>query len=52
MQKRQAEQSKQEAQTNFTAPIVTQIVASSIFYRAEEYHQDYLGKNNLGSCSL
>ena len=52
LQKRQAEQSKQEAQTNFTAPIVTQIVASSIFYRAEEYHQDYLGKNNLGSCSL
>ena len=52
LQRRQAEQSKQEAQTNFTAPIVTQIVASSIFYRAEEYHQDYLGKNNLGSCSL
>jgi peptide methionine sulfoxide reductase msrA/msrB len=52
LQKNEAEKSKQDAQTNFTAPIVTQIVVSSIFYRAEEYHQDYLGKNNLGSCSL
>jgi peptide methionine sulfoxide reductase msrA/msrB len=52
LQKNESEKSKQDAQTNFTAPIVTQIVVSSIFYRAEEYHQDYLGKNNLGSCSL
>ena len=32
--------------------IVTQIIPSEKFYRAEEYHQDYLDKNNLGSCSL
>ena len=26
-------------------PIVTEIVPSTVFYRAEEYHQDYFRKN-------
>ena len=31
-------------------PIVTQIAEAGPFYKAEEYHQQYLKKNGLGSC--
>ena len=33
-------------------PVVTQIVPVSTFYRAEEYHQQYLKKRGLGSCHV
>lgn len=36
----------------YARPIVTQIVTASDFYRAEEYHQNYLEKNGLGACHL
>jgi peptide-methionine (S)-S-oxide reductase len=29
----------------FSRPIVTQIFAEKIFYRAEEYHQDYAAQH-------
>lgn len=29
-------------------PVVTQVVKASAFYRAEDYHQDYLNKNPNG----
>ncbi|MCG9696736.1 peptide-methionine (S)-S-oxide reductase MsrA [Shewanella sp. Isolate11] len=32
--------------------IVTEIVPALTFHRAEEYHQNYLEKNNLPSCHL
>lgn len=32
--------------------IVTEIVPVKQFHRAEEYHQDYIQKNNLPSCHL
>jgi len=32
--------------------IVTEVTAASTFYKAEEYHQDYLAKNGLGSCHI
>ena len=40
--------SKNNFQKNTKAPIVTEIVKIDSFYRAEEYHQNYLSKNNLG----
>ncbi len=52
LQKQQAEKSKAAAQQQFENPIVTQIEKVQKFFRAEEYHQDYLDKNNLGSCGL
>jgi peptide-methionine (S)-S-oxide reductase len=33
-------------------PIVTEISPAAQFYRAEEYHQQYLAKRGLGSCHI
>lgn len=48
----EVEQSIKEQQENWENKIVTQVIDSSTFYRAEEYHQNYLNKNNLGSCRI
>jgi len=32
--------------------IVTEVSQATTFYKAEEYHQDYLTKNGLGSCHI
>ncbi len=50
-QLRAAEKSKQHLQANHAKPIVTEIVPASAFYKAEEYHQDYLKKKGLNSCA-
>jgi peptide methionine sulfoxide reductase msrA/msrB len=34
----------------FSRPIVTQVVAATDFWRAEDYHQHYLDKNGLQNC--
>lgn len=47
-QKEIAERVKNEQAGNFKKPIVTEITAASIFYSAEDYHQDYLVKNPGG----
>jgi peptide-methionine (S)-S-oxide reductase len=46
-QKRLAEKSKKALQGRFKQPIVTEIVAVSQFYPAEDYHQDFHLKNPL-----
>jgi len=44
-QKTAAEKSKKAAQAHFSAPIVTEIVPLTQFYKAENYHQDYFRNN-------
>lgn len=48
-QKRLAEESRKrvEATKPFKGPIATQIVPVSVFYAAEEYHQDFYKKNPI-----
>lgn len=36
----------------YPKPIVTEIVAAKPFYRAEDYHQQYLEKRGLATCHI
>jgi peptide-methionine (S)-S-oxide reductase len=41
-----------ERSGRFSRPIVTEIVPASPFWRAEQYHQQYLEKRGLSSCHI
>ena len=43
---------KLEQTGRFNRPIVTEITAAGEFFRAEEYHQQYLEKHGRGSCRI
>ncbi len=53
-QKALAQKSKDELEKSgqFKRPIVTEITPATTFYKAEDYHQQYLKKRGLGSCHL
>ena len=47
-----AKASKEKMQAGYKNKIVTEITAVSEFYRAEDYHQQYLEKRGLAHCSI
>lgn len=47
-----ASKEQQGASGKFRRPIVTEILPAPEFYRAEEYHQQYLEKRGLASCHI
>jgi peptide-methionine (S)-S-oxide reductase len=51
-QERTAQAVKERAHAEFSRPIVTRIDPASTFWRAEEYHQQYLVKRGLATCRI
>ena len=53
-QKATAEDSlrEQESSGRYQQPIATEVTPAPEFYRAEEYHQQYLEKQGLASCGI
>ncbi|MFI5175065.1 MAG: peptide-methionine (S)-S-oxide reductase MsrA [Terriglobia bacterium] len=47
-----ASKERLEKSGRFHSPIVTQIVPATRFYRAEDYHQQYLEKRGLAHCRI
>ena len=51
-QRTEAERAKVAAQPRFARPIVTTIEPAPAFWRAEEYHQDYVERTGHPSCHI
>jgi peptide-methionine (S)-S-oxide reductase len=47
-----ASKEKLQASGKFSRPVVTEITPAQAFYRAEEYHQQYLARRGQASCHL
>jgi peptide-methionine (S)-S-oxide reductase len=50
-QRRAAEESRARVQARLSRPVVTQIEDAPPFWEAEGYHQQYLEKRGLASCT-
>ena len=50
-QRAAAERSKESVQSRISRPVVTQIEDAQTFWEAEDYHQQYLEKRGLSSCT-
>ncbi|MBK5228411.1 MAG: peptide-methionine (S)-S-oxide reductase MsrA [Actinobacteria bacterium] len=51
-QEKAARASKERSQDRCSRPIVTEITEASAFFPAEDYHQRYLEKRGLASCTV
>ncbi len=53
-QRQAAQASKEKLQQSgrYKKPIVTEVTPAATFYRAEEYHQQYLEKRGLAQCHI
>jgi len=51
-QRAAAEASRERVQAHLSRPVVTQIEDAPAFWEAEDYHQQYLEKRGLASCTL
>jgi peptide-methionine (S)-S-oxide reductase len=51
-QKAAAEASLEKVRARFSRPVVTQIEPAPKFWRAEEYHQQYLKKRGQSHCAV
>jgi len=51
-QERVAREELEKARPRFSRPIVTQIEPAQTFWKAEDYHQDYVEKNQGHSCHV
>ena len=51
-QESEATRSRAYAQTSFRQPIVTEITPAGPFWRAEDYHQQYLEKRGMATCRV
>jgi peptide-methionine (S)-S-oxide reductase len=51
-QERVAREELEKARPRFSRPIVTQVEPAQTFWKAEDYHQDYVEKNHGHSCHV
>ena len=51
-QRRAAEASRDRVQERLNRPVATQIEGAPPFWEAEDYHQQYLEKRGLASCTV